>query len=488
MSERKRVVIVGAGPGGICASIRLKHAGYDDFVVLDKAPSIGGTWFHNQYPGCACDVQSHLYSFSFEIKRDWSRPYATQPEILAYMQHCVDKYELAHHIRLSTAVTSAYWDDECTLWRVVTDQGDEIEADVLISALGMFNDLNLPDIEGLDSFRGTTFHSARWPHDHDLSGERIAVIGTAASAVQFLPTVASQAGQLHVFQRSANWVLPKVDDPFTPEQLDQFRIDPIAARELRWEVWRRVENVITFSDPAMLRAAEEAGLRNLETVLDPEVRRKLTPKVPWGCHRPLSSNDYYPIYNQPNVELVTDRIDRVTPAGVITADGVEREVDTIILGTGFKTTRYLAAVDVVGRGGRHLRDLWEDGAHAYMGMAVSGFPNLFMLYGPNTNNGSILFMLECQVSYVLRQLERMEAEGLAWIDVRPEVMDRYNDALQHDLDQVDVWQAACHGYYRSRNGRIVTQWPHTMAEFRDRTMRPDPDAYDAHHGVPLGRL
>jgi cation diffusion facilitator CzcD-associated flavoprotein CzcO len=488
MKRRPRIVIIGAGPGGICAGIRLKHAGYDDFVVLDRAAAIGGTWFHNQYPGCACDVQSHLYSFSFEIKRDWTRPYATQPEILAYMQHCVDKYELAPHIRLSTAVTGAYWDDECTVWRVVTDGSEEIEADIVISALGMFNDLNHPDIAGLDAFEGTTFHSARWRHDHDLTDERIAVIGTAASAVQFLPTVARRAGQLHVFQRSANWVLPKVDDPFTAEEIEHFRTDPVAARRQRWEVWRRVEGVITFSDPAMLRAAEEAGLRNLETVKDPAVRRKQTPTVPWGCHRPLSSNDYYPIYNQPNVELVTDAIDHVTPTGIVTVDGVERPVDTIILGTGFKTTRYLAAIDVVGRGGRHIDDAWNDGATAYLGIATAGFPNLFMLYGPNTNNGSILFMIECQVAYVLRQLERITDEGIAWLDVRPDVMEAYNTELQHDIGQVAVWQAACHGYYRSGSGRIVTQWPHTMAEFRDRTMLPDPDAYDAHYGVPLGRL
>ena len=488
MKRQKRVVIIGAGPGGICAGIRLKHAGYDDFVVIDKAPSIGGTWFHNRYPGCACDVQSHLYSFSFEIKRDWSRPYATQPEILEYMEHCVDKYGLAPHLRLSTTVTGAHWDDECTLWRLITDTGEEIEADIVISALGMFNDLNYPDIPGLDTFSGTKFHSARWDHDHDLNGERVAVIGTAASAVQFLPTVASKAGQLFVFQRSANWVLPKVDETFTAEQLESFRTDPIAARQQRWDVWRRVEGVITFSNPEMLKAAEEAGLRNLETVKDPEVRRKLTPHVPWGCHRPLSSNDYYPIYNQPYVELVTETIERVTSSGIVTNDGTERAVDTIILGTGFKTTRYLSAIDVVGRGGQRIDDAWNDGAQAYLGITTAGFPNLFMLYGPNTNNGSILFMIECQVSYVLRQLDRMTEEGLAWIDVRPDVMAEYNEELQRDIDKVDVWQAACQGYYRSPSGRIVTQWPHTMAEFRDRTMRPDPDAYDAHYGVPLGRL
>ena len=488
MRDQRRIVIIGAGSGGICAGIRLKNAGYTNFTILEKADGVGGTWYHNRYPGCACDVQAHLYSFSFELKRDWTRPYANQPEILAYMQHCVDKYGLMPHIRLSTAVSSAYWDEECTLWRVITDRGEEIEADVVISALGMFNELSFPEIEGLDSFAGTKFHSAQWDHAHDLTGDRIGVIGTAASAVQFLPHVAAQAGQLYVFQRNANWVTPKVDDPFTPEQLERFRTDPVAARQYRWDVWRRVEGVITFSDPAIRRASEEAGLKNLEVVRDPEVRRKLTPTVPWGCHRPLSSNDYYPIFNEQNVELVTEPIVRITTTGVVTADGVTRELDTLILGTGFKPTKYLSVINVVGRRNESIVDAWNGGAQAYLGMTTAGFPNLFMLYGPNTNNGSILFMIECQVSYILRQLERMEREGLAWVEVRREVMDRYNDEIQRDLDQVDVWNTACHNYYRSESGRIVTQWPHTMFEFRDRTMTPDGDAFDVHFGEPLGRV
>jgi cyclohexanone monooxygenase len=337
----------------------------------------------------------------------------------------------------------------------------------------------------LDSFGGTIFHSARWDRSHDLTGERVAVIGSAASAVQFVPEIAQQAGQLHVFQRTANWVLPKDDTPFTPEQLEHFRTDPLAVRQHRWEIFRRVESAITFSNPDALAATEVIGRRHLDAVVDPEVRAKLTPHVPYGCQRPLVSSEYFPTFNRPNVELVTDRISKVTADSIVTADGVERPVDTIVVSTGFKTTRYFSAIEVVGRGGQRLDDAWNDGAQAYLGITTSGFPNLFMLYGPNTNNGSIIFMLECQIAYLVRQIERMDAEQIVWLDVHRDVMDRYNVEVQQDCLGIDVWQASCSGYYRSPSGRIVTQWPHTMSEYRDRTGRPDDNAYEVHFGRPL---
>ena len=481
----RRIVVIGAGPGGICTGIKLMQAGIENFVILEKGAGVGGTWFHNRYPGAACDVQSHLYSFSFEIKKDWLRPYATQPEILEYMEHCVAKYGLAPHIRLNTPVRGAYWDEECTLWRVVTEQGEEMVADVVISAVGMFNELNFPDIPGIEDFGGTAFHSARWDHACALEGKSVAVIGSAASAVQFVPEIAKQAGRLSLYQRSANWVGPREDAPFTPEQLEAFRVDPIAARRQRWKIWRTIEGVITFSDPEMLRRAEEAGRNNIKAVEDAELRRKLTPNTPFGCQRPLSSNVYYPTFNRPNVELVTDAIERITETSLITVDGLERPAEVIVLATGFKTTRYLSAIEVTGREGRPIDEAWSEGAQAYLGITTSGFPNLFMLYGPNTNNGSILFMLECQVAYILRQLRRMDDEHLAWMDVRREAMESYNVELQRQLDAVEVWQAGCHGYYRGPSGRIVTQWPHTMAVYRDRSMRPDPEFYEVHEGAPL---
>jgi cation diffusion facilitator CzcD-associated flavoprotein CzcO len=342
----------------------------------------------------------------------------------------------------------------------------------------MFNDLAWPDVPGLDSFAGTRFHSARWNWDHDLAGETVAVIGSAASAVQFVPEIARQAGRLHLFQRSANWVLPKEDEPYTEEQLAQFRADPGIVLAFREKVYRGLEEMMTFSDPAALARSESAGLAAIEVVKDPALRAKLRPTHPFGCKRPLLSNDYDPTFNRPNVELVTERVARITRDAVVTADGRERRADTLILATGFSATKYLSAIDVIGRGGRQIEDAWRDGAAAYVGITTAGFPNLFMLYGPNTNNGSILTMLESQVEHVLAHVKRLIAEDLAWIDVRPDAMARYNDEVQRAIGGISVWQADCNGYYRSPGGRVVTQWPFTMNEFRRRSAAPDPGAFE----------
>jgi cation diffusion facilitator CzcD-associated flavoprotein CzcO len=473
-----RIAIIGAGPGGMCMGIRLEQAGFEDFLLLEKAGGVGGTWYHNRYPGCACDIPAHLYSFSFEIKRDWSRPYASQPEILAYMEGLAEKYGLLPHCRFGRGVRKATWDEGRSCWTLDLEGGEAVEADVVVSAVGMFNDLSDPRIEGLDSFEGTRFHSARWNWDHDLTGETVGVIGSAASAVQFVPEIVKQAGLVHLFQRTANWVMPKEDDPYTEEQLAHFRAKPELADAIRDEIFRRVDGGMTFSDPVALAEMEAAVLKSLEVVRDPELRRKLRPQHPFGCKRPLISNDYYPAFNRPNLELVTDAITRVTKDAVVTADGRTRRVDTLILATGFSATKYLSAIDVRGRAGRRIDDAWNDGARAYLGITTAGFPNLFMLYGPNTNNGSILTMIESQVDYALRKIQRIASEGLAWIDVRPEPMERYNDEVQEAIAGVEVWQADCNGYYRSPSGRIVTQWPWSMTAFRERTEKPDPEVYD----------
>ena len=474
-----RIGIIGAGPGGLCAAIRLRQEGYTEVVVWERADGVGGTWRRNSYPGCACDIPSHLYCFSFEPKVDWSRPYATQPEILDYLEHCVDAYGLDPFLRLGCGVSAARWDDADGAWHVTTDDGQVTTVDVLVSALGMFNDLVEPDLPGLDAFAGVVFHSARWDHGHDLAGERVAVVGSAASAVQLVPEVAKIAGRLSVFQRSPNWVAPKDDTPFTPEQLERFRTDPAAAQAERDKIWGWVDVAQTFASAEMREAARQRGLANLALVEDPDVRRRLTPSYAYGCKRPLISNDWYPAFNRPNVELVTEPIPKVTADGIVTADGRERSFDTIVLATGFETTRFLSSIEVTGRHGRRLDDAWADGAQAYLGVTTSGFPNLFMLYGPNTNNGSIIFQIECQVAYLLRQLDRLDREGLTWMDVKQDVMDDYNRRLQDDLDHVEVWSAdACHNYYRNGAGRIVTQWPHGMGKYREWTSAPDPDAYE----------
>ena len=476
MTEHHHVVVIGAGPGGMCLGTKLKEAGIDDFVLLEKAEGVGGTWRHNTYPGAACDVMSHLYSFSFAPKRDWSRPYATQPEILEYFEDFATTQGLRPHIRLNTEVTNASWDEASNTWRVETTDGT-FTGDVLVGAVGMFTALTWPQIPGLHDFGGTLFHSARWNHDHDLTGRTVAVIGTGASAVQLIPEVAQQVAHLHVFQRQAQWVLPKFDDPFSDEQLDAFRADPAVAAHERQEIFDRADRSLTFSDPVMRAEAEKAGRANLEQVQDPEVRRKLEPIGPFGCHRPLVSSVYFPTYNRPNVELVTEPIERIVPEGVVTADGVTRAVDTIICATGFGTTKYLSVVDITGRDGERLQDAWAEGAYAYLGITIPKFPNLFMLYGPNTNNGSILHMIECQVAYVMRQLLRLTGDGIAALEVTAEATARYNDELQRTMSSVEVWHAGCHTYYRAPNGRIVTQWPGGMLDYKARTSVADDDAY-----------
>ena len=478
-----RIAIIGAGPGGLCMGIRLAGAGFERFEILEKAEGVGGTWYHNRYPGCACDVPSHLYSFSFELKRDWSRPYAPQPEILAYLEHCAEKYGLMPHCRFGDAVRSARWDEAATQWTLVLASGRTVAADVVVSAIGMFNEVVIPDLPGLGSFAGTCFHSSRWNWKHDLSGSTVGVIGSAASAVQLVPEIVKRAGRVHLFQRSANWVAPKEDTPYTEQQLERFRSDPEAAPKLRRKIFDYLSGPSAF---ARQRAEMEAAcLEQIARVEDPEVRARLVPQHPWGCKRPLFSNDYYPAFNRPNLELVTEPIDRITLGGIVTRDGRERRLDTLILATGFAATRFLSAIEVTGRGGLTIAQAWIDGAQAYKGVTTAGFPNLFMLYGPNTNSDSILTMIEYQADHVLRQIERIAREGLAWIDVKPGPMGAYNAEIQREIAAIEPWQAGCTDYYRAPSGRIVTQWPRTMTAMEHALAGLDEDCYEAESGTPV---
>ncbi len=476
------VVIIGAGSAGLCMGVQLKKAGIDDFVILEKGTGVGGTWFWNRYPGAECDVQSHLYSFSFEPNPNWSRPFSGQEEILAYLNHIADKYGIRDHIRFETRVQAASWSDEQARWTVTTESGDRYESRIAVSALGMFNNLVMPDIPGIEDFRGEWFHSARWNHDVDLRGKRVGVIGIAASAIQFVPEIAKDVGQLHLYQRTANWVVPKPNTPYTEEELEKFRADPDALQESRQQIYDVWNTLATFKDKKTLGEIEAAGMERLQEVRDPEVRRKLTPDHPFGCKRPLFSDLYYPVFNRDNVELLTDKIQRITPTGIETVEGDEsRDVDVIIYSTGFETTTYLQALDVTGRGGQPLREAWNDGPQAYLGMTTSGFPNLFMLYGPNTNQGCILFMLERQCEYIVRKLERLENERLAWMDLRPEFLAAFNEKLQADINAIDVWQFDCGNdfYYRAgSSGRLVTQWPDSMDAFTEATTASDDDAFE----------
>lgn len=483
-SRDLELTIIGAGPGGLCMAIKLKEAGFERFTILEKGPQVGGTWHWNRYPGCACDIPSHLYSFSFDVKRDWSRPYAPQPEILEYLEGIAEKYDLLRHCRFDARVDRAEWDDETARWTVTLEGGETVESDVVVSAIGMFNSLVYPDVPGVEDFAGTRFHSAQWDATHDLTGETVGVIGSAASAVQLVPEIVKEAARVHLFQRTANWVLPKEDDPYTEEQLEAFRNDPRLAAAVRQEIFDGIETGQAFYD-ARVRAEMEATVRQaLEVVEDPEVREKLTPTHVWGCKRPLFSNDYYAAFNRPNLELVTDPIERITKSGLVTADGRERAVDTLVFATGFRATEYLSNIDVTGRDGLKLSDAWSDGAQAYQGVTTAGFPNLFMLYGPNTNQGSLITMIEWEVDHALEHIRRLVDEDLAWIDVRADRQAAYNEQIQKDIEAVEPWGDGCNGYYRAPSGRVVTQWPKNMGAYRDMVREIDPDAYEARPRAP----
>ena len=473
-----RIAIVGAGPGGLCTAKRLLDEGFEDFVVLERNAGVGGTWYQNRYPGCECDVPSAYYSFSWELKTDWSKPYGRQPEILAYLEHVAEKYGILPHCRFGVSVERADWDEDRSGWTLHLADGTTVECDVVVSAIGMFNELAFPDVDGLDDFTGTMFHSARWDWDHDLTGETVGVIGSAASAVQLVPEIVKTAGQVYLFQRSANWILPKPDDPYTEEQLEDFRRDPAPLLRFRDEVERTTNENMTLDNAELIAKREAIVLEAIEVVEDPVTRAKLRPTSPYGCKRPLFANTFYPAFNRPNLELVTEPITRITEDSVVTDDGRIRRVDTLVLATGFQASKFLSAIDVVGRHGARIAEAWHDGAHAYLGITTTGFPNLFMCYGPNTNNGSILTMIESQVEHILLHLRRMRDEGLAWVDVKPEVQARYNDELQAAIEAVSAWHAGCHGYYRSPSGRIVTQWPFTMTEYDERTRVLDEDAFE----------
>jgi cation diffusion facilitator CzcD-associated flavoprotein CzcO len=474
--ERRRwkVAILGAGAGGLGLAIRLKKAGMDDFVLFEASDGVGGTWRTNTYPGAACDVPSHLYSYSFELKPDWTKTYANQPEILQYFEHCADKYGIRAHLCVNTAITVARWDERSGSWQLRDAAGEHHEATVLVSALGTFNAPSIPDIEGLDSFAGTCFHSARWDHGHDTAGRRVAVIGTGASAAQIVPELVKTVQNVALFQRSPSWMLPRVDKAFSDEEKRRFARSKIAARRHRWEIYRAFERNISFrhGDP-VADQLKALALSHLDyRIKDDELRAKLTPDYPFGCKRTLVTSDFYKAVVRDEVDLITEPIARVTPEGVLTADGNEHPVDTIVLATGFHATDYLHGLDVTGVGGRRLKDDWAEVPHAYLGMTVSGYPNFFMLYGPNTNQGgnSIIFILEAQAAHVVRALRSMRRRRTPVIDVRRDVMVTYNEQLAEALHGT-VWDSGCQSYFKNANGRIATQLPYPSMWYWRRTRR-----------------
>jgi len=479
------VAIIGSGFGGLCMAIQLRKAGIGSFTIFEKESSVGGTWRDNTYPGAACDVPSHLYSFSFEPKTDWSRAFPPQPEILAYIEHCVGQYDLRPHIRFNCEIESARFDEGRGLWKIRIKGGQESEAHVLVSACGQLNRPAFPKIAGLSEFKGAQFHSARWNHAHDLTGKSVAVVGTGASAIQFVPPVAKKAKKLYLFQRTPPYVLPKPDRKYTGVErylFDHFAPMRIAYRNLIY--WSLEARFRTLTQGSLLqRYAKWAALRNLrQSVRDSELRKALTPGYPVGCKRILISNDYYEALCRPNVETVTTPIERALPEGIRTRDGREYPVDTIIYGTGFESTHFLSPMKIAGKGGRDLNEAWRDGAEAYLGLAVTGFPNLFMLYGPNTNLGhnSILFMLECQVHYILKCLGRLKGKHLAYLEPCAAPMREYNEKLQERHEHL-VWNAGCSSWYKDETGKNTNNWPGYTVEYWMRTRRPD---FGAFEGAP----
>jgi len=473
-------VIVGSGFSGLGMAIRLLEDGERDFVVLERAGEVGGTWRDNTYPGCRCDVPSHLYSFSFAPNPTWSSTFSPQPEILDYLRDVARRFGVMPHVRFHTELESADWDEGESRWRLETSQG-QITADVLVCGQGPLSEPKVPDVPGIDTFQGAVFHSAAWNHDHDLDGERVAVVGTGASAIQFVPAIQPRVGRLHVFQRTPPWVMPHPNRRMTRLERALYARLPLAQLAMRAGIyWARESFVLQFRHRRLRKLATRVALRQLERqVPDPHLRQKLTPSYEMGCKRILPTDEWYPALMQPNVEVVTEAIAEVRPHSVVAADGTEREVDTIIFGTGFHVTDIPIAGVVRGRNGRRLADAWGGSPAAYKGAAVAGFPNLFFLVGPNTGLGhnSIVFMIESQVNYVADALRTMRRQGARTVEVRAEAQAAYNDELEQ-MTRGTVWvSGGCASYYIDRNGRNSTLWPTFTWPFRERTREFDEGAY-----------
>ena len=477
-----RILIIGTGFGGLGMAIQLRQAGFEDFLLLEKAGDIGGTWRDNSYPGAACDVPSHLYSFSFEPKVDWSRKYAPQAEIHGYMQHCVDKYRLRPHIRLQAEVRSAAFDESAGLWRVSLSSGEELTAEVLISACGQLNQPAYPAIPGIEQFQGEAFHSARWRHDLDLAGKRVAVIGTGASAIQFVPQIQPRVAELKLFQRSAAYVLPKADRAYRPWELALLRRLPWLQRldrSLQY-LQHEVRGLAFISLPWLMKVFRSGFDRHLRRhIPDPALRARLQPDYPMGCKRILISNDYLPALAQANVQVIDTAIEAVTSTGIRTRDGQEHACDVLIYGTGFAATDFLAPMQIRGRDGVELNQAWREGAEAYKGISVSGFPNLFILYGPNTNLGhsSIIYMLESQFRYVLGCIQALQARGLRYLDVKAQVQQAYNRRIQADSHRT-IWEQGCSSWYKTASGKSTNNWPGYTFTYRHLTRAPELADYD----------
>jgi cation diffusion facilitator CzcD-associated flavoprotein CzcO len=482
------VIIVGAGFGGLAAAIELNRHGFTDVTILEAAPDLGGTWYYNDYPGAACDVPSHAYSLSYAQLTQWSRLCSPRDEILNYLHTVADRFDVRKYVRTSTFVTECRWDEASCTWTVRSRGADGAEAtheaEALVLATGQLNQPAMPRIEGIETFGGTSFHSARWDHDYDLRGKRVAVIGTGASAVQFVPEIAKVAKNLTVFQRSGNWFLSRRNRPYPSLVKKLFKSFPKlqpARRQLTMKYLECLTAAIRNPKTAGRLGAIRSSVFMRMQLRDPEVRRKVWPDYTFGCKRVLFSSAFLPALQRPNVELVTERVTRMEPAGPVTEDGRVHEVDCVIYGTGFKTNDFMLPMRVVGVGGRTLEQQWSQGARAHLGITVTGFPSLFMLYGPNTNTsgGSIVFFLEQQVGYLRQALQQMLNRGASAINVRPEA-ERLSDARTQARFDGTAW-TRCDSWYRNESGRVIANWSGYMSEYADLTATPDLSEFELLH-------
>lgn len=468
------IAILGTGFSGLGMAMKLKQQGYDDFIIIERAADVGGTWRDNTYPGCACDIPSHLYSFSFAPNAQWSHFYSPQPEIWDYLRRCAEEFGLLPHIQWNTELHGASWSDAEACWHLTTSQGPLV-ADILILGQGPLNEPSLPAIPGLEDFEGVVFHSSLWNHDYDLAGKRIAVIGTGASAIQFVPQIQSKAGQLFLFQRTPPWIVPRLDHPIPAWKQRLFRLLPFTRQLVRARIYARQEMtaLALVYRPKLLEQGMRVAREHLEKqVPDPVLREKLTPHYRMGCKRILVSDDFYPAVCQSNVELITESIREVRARSIVTADGVEREIDAIICGTGFHILNTRLPQSVYGRGEQSLAEIWQDYPRSYLGTTVSGFPNLFLLIGPNTGLGhnSMVYMIESQVAYILDCLRTMERRNLQMVEVRTEEEMVFADEMQRRM-QGTTWTSGCTSWYLDAQGRNATLWPGFTFEFRRRTRK-----------------
>ncbi len=481
--DTDHVLIVGAGFAGLGMGIRLKQSGIHDFTILERSDRLGGTWRDNTYPGVACDIPSHLYSYSFEPNPYWSRLFAPQEEILAYLERCADKYGVRQHIRFGTAVTGASFDERSGQWTVTTSQGMTLRCRVLVSGSGhALSKPVYPDVPGRERFRGKTMHSSRWDHTYALAGKTVAVIGTGASAVQIVPSIANDVERMFVFQRTAAWVQSKPERLFSEREQHLFRDRPYVQKLVRGAIYGVFEALALgyVVEPRLNRLRELACLRFLrETVPDPVLREKLTPNFRLGCKRILVSSDYYPALQRANVELVTEPIAEIREHSIVSGDGKERALDAIVYATGFEASEAKPPFPMAGRGGLDLKEVWKQGVTAYGGTTISGFPNAFLLVGPNTilGHSSMIFMMESQFAYVLDAIRTIRSRRLKYVDVRRDVEGAYNDRLQKRLART-VWSSGgCVSWYMTRSGKNTVTWPGFTFEFRHQMRRFDAESY-----------